>query len=130
MRYVLILFACLTIASCEKTEREKLEQEILEEMGWLYSADPIEDALEAIDNKDYRFMAVYGYSLSIPSVPNKCFSSWEEIESKTKPIKGTSDAIENYEHAKLNLIAREYAERYNVQLFFYLKDSGVWGCDL
>ncbi|MCP5161202.1 MAG: hypothetical protein H6999_05005 [Hahellaceae bacterium] len=128
MKRLLAVILCLTLISCSSYRDDRNTLAVREKMGWLYDANPNEDALSSISRGDYRFVAVYGYSLVIPGVPMDCFSSFAEIEKWTKPIDGTSDAVDNYEHAKLNEIARVYAGWYNVQILIYLKDKNYFDC--
>jgi hypothetical protein len=72
------------------------------------------DANEAISHGDLRFLAVQGYSLEIPGVTGDV--SKIEATYGIKFLSGTSDVIENNEHQRLDVNAREYALRYNKTL--------------
>lgn len=117
-------FLIFFISSCGKTDEEKLNLEIIDEMGWLYKADPIADAQSFIEKGDFRFRGVYGIARIIPNIEKKCI----DIENDVVYIKGTSDALETYEHQKLNAIAKIYAETFNIYMLFYLNENDKYEC--
>jgi hypothetical protein len=98
----------------------------VEQLTWLEKADPTEDLNKAIRIKDYRFIGLFGFSTNVPSVGDKCLIKSAGI----KYIEGTSDALVNYEHAKLNAIASVYARYYNVGMYRHLKSNNIFKCDL
>ena len=120
---VLILF--LLVAGCEQTDFEKAQENIIEEMGWLYKANPLDDYEEALKRKDFRFIGIYGYSIYVPGVSLKCLDYDKDIN----PIKGTSDAVIGYEHSKLIAIARTYAEFYNFRMKMYREENHGFECN-
>jgi hypothetical protein len=124
MKFIVILISILLISGCEKSDSEVHLEKVHEVMGWLYDANPHQDVQVAIENGDFRFMGVYGYSIVVPRIDIKCL----DYEKDINPIKGTSDAIESYEHAKLNAIAQVYAEAYNRRMWIYKKDNTEFKC--
>ena len=124
MKLIVILISMLLISSCEKSDSETQLEKVQEVMGWLYEANPEHDVQVAIENGDFRFMGVYGYSIVVPRIDTKCL----DYEKDINPIKGTSDAIESYEHAKLNAIARVYAGEYNFRMRIYKEENTEFKC--
>jgi len=119
---LLMVVAC-TVSGCfdnsDKGDSE-LTELIKADMGWLYKANPSVDAEKAIKDGDFRYIGIYGYTLSVPGVDGSCLrdksGEMSMDSSNVKPIGGTSDVVVNYEHAKLIAIAREYAYFYNVRI--------------
>ena len=114
----------LLISSCEKLDSKNQLETVHEVMGWLYEANPEHDVRAAIENGDFRFMGVYDYSIVVPRIDINCL----DYEKDINPIKGTSDAIESYEHAKLNSIARVYAGEYNFRMRMYKEENTDFKC--
>ena len=84
----------------------------VEKLQWLNNADPIQDAHAAVAKGDNRLKAVAGLTIEIPGIPphqDDIYSSRYGISV----ISGTSDSLESEEHARLNHLARKYAEQYN-----------------
>jgi len=73
-------------------------------------ADPDHDAAAALATGDKRYVAVMGAGLMVPGVPD-----WWKSRGRgnVRVIPNTSDAIETPQHALLQSVARDYAERYN-----------------
>jgi len=90
----------------------------VEELKWLESANPELDAKRAIDRKDFRLRAVYGYVLSVPGVDQRNYDEYKKTFG-FNPIEGTSDSLISPEHARLNQLASEYAFRYNKVILNY-----------
>ena len=123
IRYIFIIVGCFFCSSCEKSEFEQVQAEIIAEMEWLYDADPDADFQVAIAQKDYRFMGLYGTTYAIPVVKKACV----DIDD-IKFIKGTSDVIIGYKHAILMAIAGVYAKHYNTLIFAYQKENNIYTC--
>jgi hypothetical protein len=85
-------------------------------LRWLDSADPHRDLNDALARGDTRFVGVYGYTAVIPGVERS-----EVIRHGVRYRRGTSDALEGREHARLNRLAFEYARQYNETLAKHLK---------
>jgi hypothetical protein len=115
----------LFLFGCSQTDDEILQGQISEVMGWLYSAEPAQDYHSAISRKDYRFIGVNGYSSYVPGVNPTCILN----DSDVRLIAGTSDAVLNYEHAKLIAIAQVYANEYNIHMLTYRKEHLGLKCD-
>lgn len=120
------LICCLLFLSgCNQSPYNAMQNEIKAQMGWLYTANPDDDFDAAVRNKDFRFVGIYGYSLTVPRVTRKCIS----IEKDVKPIEGTTDAVLSYEHAKLIAIAGVYAEQYNLRMLMFREKNMGFKCD-
>ena len=125
MKTIISIFLILLLAGCQETDYDKAINKIRSEMNWLNNANPDQDFEKAIRKKDYRFMGVYGYSLTTPGIDIKCLNYDKDIN----PIKGTSDAVLGYEHAKLIAIAVTYSKHYNFKMKEYLKENGKFNCN-
>ena len=115
----------IALAGCKETEVEIIEVEKVNQMQWLYTADPSKDFTNSIKNKDFRFIGVNGYSLVVPRMDLNCLN----IEKDVRAITGTSDMIVGYEHAKLIAIAKIYADYYNLQMKEYLERNSKLTCN-
>ncbi len=67
------------------------------------------DASAALVAKDFRLLAVYGYSLEVPGLGSYARFGRDQL----RPIECTSDGIVSPGHLRLNDTAYAYAERYN-----------------
>ena len=117
------MYFCSFIYGCSKTEQEEYESQISEQLDYLYKADPRVDIEKAIRAKDYKFMGFYGYSRIVPNT-SKCLVK----EFGSHMIKGTSDAIENYEHKQLQALAVAYAEDYNDRMYMHIMENNLSKC--
>ena len=87
----------------------------IQALQWVENADPIEDASKALARGNTKFMAVYGYALYIPGIEGNSIKKAYE-KGNYIAIEGTGDDLCSEEHARLNIIASEYAKIYNQQL--------------
>jgi hypothetical protein len=92
----------------------------VQKLKWIETASPENDAKSAIERKDYRLRAVYGYALVIPGVAQEDYEKVKKLYG-IYPIEGTSDSINSSEHARLNKLATEYALKYNSFILQYKK---------
>ena len=124
---LIIVLSFLLLASCQKqaTEFDKEQKKYVDELGWLLNADPNKDVELAISKEDFRFKGIYGYSLSVPRVGIRCL----DVDNEVDPIKGTTDAVLGYEHAKLIAVAKEYADFYNMRMRLYLEENRGFECN-
>lgn len=121
MKNILVVtIVSLILFSCNDSDNT----ELIDEMQWLNQADPLEDFENAIARSDYRFIGLYGVGAYVPIVNIQCLNPEKDI----KFINGTSDALENYEHSKLNAIAQVYAEYYNIRMLIYLQKHKEFEC--
>lgn len=123
---VFISLLLLLLASCKNgdTEFKSEQRKYVGELKWLLNADPNKDVESAISRGDFRFKGIYGYSLSVPRVKIECL----DIETEVDAIKGTTDAVLGYEHAKLIAVAREYGNFYNIRMRLYLEENHGFEC--
>lgn len=84
----------------------------VKQLKWIETALAQDDARKAIEQKDYRLRALYGYTLVIPGVAQEDYERIKKLYG-IKPIEGTSDSIKSPEQARLNKLAYEYALKYN-----------------
>ncbi len=125
MRILLIInLLALILLGCEKSDFEKHEEQIINEMGWLFDANPMFDATNAIDRGDFKYRGVYGVGAIVPGLDKFCL----DLEKDVIFIKGTSDAMIGYKHQQLNALAHLYAREYNFTIIIHLSNSGVVSC--
>jgi hypothetical protein len=75
-------------------------------------ADPSGDLIRAIEAKDYRFVAVRGFSVDVPSVPQGVENSFV-IKYNYRILEGTSDNQIGFGEIIYNRKAYKYAQTYN-----------------
>lgn len=120
MKNITLIFLLLVVYGCQDSGN----MESSTDGDWIYSADPYSDFTNAIEREDYRFIGIYGYSLSVPGVSLNCIN----VETDVRSIEGTSDTNSSFEEAKFNALAKVYAEYYNFQMKKYLQDTGSFDC--
>jgi len=108
----------MTLSSNAIAQEQK--NDLGEKLRWIESANPNLDARQAIERKDFRLRAIYGYTLIIPGVDQKNYDEYK-IKFGFKPIEGTSDHFVSAEHARLNQLAYKYAQKYNEVILNYYK---------
>src|SRR5689334_25341304 len=84
-------------------------------LRWVEGADPVKDAARALKEKDFKLLAVYGYTWTIPGVAETDRCDYRERYGM-KLIEGTSDALVNPEHGRLVELTIKYATTYNRHL--------------
>ena len=125
MKIIIPLFILVLLSGCQDTDYDKEMKKIKNEMNWLNNANPANDVEKAISKKDFRFIGIYGAKLITPNIDINCLNREKDIN----PIKGTSDAVLGYEHAKLIAIAVTYAEYYNFRMMMYLRENENFKCN-
>lgn len=121
-KILVVALLSLFLFSCDGPDNIK----VVDEMSWLNQADPMEDFEKAIARSDFRFIGLYGVGAYVPVVNIQCLNPEKDINF----VKGTSDGLEGYEHAKLNAIAKVYADNYNIRMLTYLKEHKGFECAL
>ena len=115
---ILVIFSGIFFLGLSFAAANELQKDNIEKLRWIESASPENDAKKAIERNDFRLKAVYGYSIEIPGVS-------PEDQAKARyfygidVISGTSDSLVDKEHARLNKLAIEYAEKYNHYILRY-----------
>ena len=126
MRRATTLIVLVLVTGCGRSELEKASTLVVDEMAWLYKADPVKDMDAAFRKGDYRFVGLYRFTTYVPGLHEDC---GERVKNKdVRFIEGTSDAILGNEHAKLISIAEAYAKQYNMALYMRLLDRGQDVC--
>jgi hypothetical protein len=82
------------------------------------TADAVADVRKAIDAGDFRFLAVRGYTVLVPGVPN--FEERFAGKYSYRIIEGTSDTVAGPADRELQMQVRDYAKRYNQTLLGHL----------
>jgi len=118
MKKIFFLIFLLGLYGCKNKASD------LVDVGWLYEANPLEDFKESVNRDDYRFVGIYGYSITVPGVKLKCI----DVDKDVKLIEGTSDSYSSYEEEKFNAVAKVYADYYNFQLMKYLESKNLYTC--
>lgn len=99
-----------TVAGCA-TETATLN-EYAKKLQWVQEADANEDAEAALENKDFRLLALPGRGNIIPGVePDK--TNDYALKCGTRTVPGMTDAVQGEDHLRLLKMARQYAEDYN-----------------
>jgi hypothetical protein len=123
MKQIIFCFIIsLIFIACQKNEGSMpiIHKDLLR----MDSANAQNDAYQAIKNKDFRFVGIYGYSVQIPGIEKEYY--WHIKDSVgLKMINGTSDAITSKEQGRLQNIAIGYAKEYNSLLFEYLMKNNL-----
>jgi hypothetical protein len=81
-------------------------------LEWLVDADAVRDAKRAVESGDLRLLAIRGYTITTPGVPEDKTRTLRSVNG-VRFIEGTSDVIVNEKHRKLLEVAQEYAREYN-----------------
>jgi hypothetical protein len=87
-------------------------------------ADPARDLRAALKKGDSRFLAISGYGLEVPGVPN--FMKRYGGKHSYRILEGTSDMVSGEEGSRLQKLVEDYAERYNKLLIKHLTQIGQW----
>ena len=99
----------------------------VEWLRWLEDADAEQVFRSDQGAQRVRFFVVYGYAREMPGVGEtefaRCYSGVE-----VTVIEGTSDALVNEEHRRLNQKARDFAEAYNTIMREELVRTGRTSC--
>ena len=107
----LILLAVLgTLSACatESTALNDYEQKL----QWVKQADAQADANKALQQGDFRLMALPGRGNVIPGIDVELRQQYK-MKCGTKLTPGVTDAVEGEAHLKLLKMARRYTEEYN-----------------
>ncbi len=122
-----IALAAILVLSCQTVSSEKYEQPITSNTAILKTTlsslnieEPEKDINKNIKNNDLRFICVCGYACYTPGVEQNDLSLTTKYGIRC--LDGTSDMIENDEHAQLIKDARKYAEHYNALLLKEIKN--------
>ncbi|MDH3910091.1 MAG: hypothetical protein OEU09_02265 [Rhodospirillales bacterium] len=98
-----------------------------DELRWVESADAEEVFRSDVKAARFKFYGVYEYSLMFPGINefnhSRCYRDIERV-----PIEGTSDALVSLEHLRLNRLASDFAEQYNLLMKDYLDREGIGPC--
>jgi hypothetical protein len=90
-------------------------------LKWVLNADPVKDARDAIRRDDFRFLAVKGFTISVPGIE----SHEQQLVKhyKYRVIEGTSDAVIDLEEREIQNKVIEYAAQYNRAILHHVKDT-------
>ncbi len=81
-------------------------------LAWLENADAKHDALAALEQRDFRLMALPRRSLVIPGVEPELAGQYE-LKCGVRLIEGAGDAVHDQRQLELLKKASEYAAAYN-----------------
>ena len=68
MKYLIFCVLIILLFGCEKSEFEVAQAKEVEKMEWLLDASPSDDFESAINNKDFRFIGLYGITNIVPNI--------------------------------------------------------------
>src|SRR5882672_4253446 len=97
-----VCFFTLLCSSCMNHEKAKPVSDMetnSTELRRLKDADPTGDANQAIRRNDLRFLAVRGFTITVPGIDD--YQERFSAKYKYRIIEGTTDAITNDEDLKL-----------------------------
>jgi hypothetical protein len=92
-------------------------EDVPAELGRLEHADPEVDFRDAIRRRDFRFLGIAGFTLTVPGVPRSDENMLLLETQGVRVIPGTGD---NPVSLKLQMRAARYAEHYNKLLLDHL----------
>ncbi|AJQ92096.1 hypothetical protein [Gynuella sunshinyii] len=110
-KQIMILMAILPAITCMAEDNHLCQAEI-DQLLWVNNADARQDAMNALAAGKLNYKAVYGISVILPGIANNDYARSME-EEHYDIIPGTSDALCNEEHGRLNELAYQYARTYN-----------------
>ena len=119
--YVLFFLALLFVA-CADSDYNNYVDSLVDSMEWLRSADPIKDANGAVEKNDNRYLAVTGYSLTFPGLPEDVIPDANNKDEYK--IIGFCELTEGKEHMDLCDLAANYAELYNKRILELKRKKG------
>jgi hypothetical protein len=129
----------LALTGCDNREHYDVKAtEARALLEWLNDANPIQDAMSAIQSGDMRFYAFkLHHRYSVPSYENHC-PDWrnlsanrERVLSNVKLIEGagySANSTISYEYRKFSAIAHLYIEEYNSRIYIELDKDGSFKC--
>ena len=136
--FILVILVCLNTFNplgymvCANAQEKKSKNPTTKNKSYhpdllrIEHAEPSIDLKEALQQHDFRFIAIMGYAVYVPGVDDY-YENYERYGYKI--IEGTSDVIEDSEHGRLIGIAIHYAEIYNKLLIKHIQSikSGKTG---
>lgn len=99
-----LMAGCVTDSTALNDYEKKLQ--------WVKQADAHLDASSALQQGDFRLMALPGRGNVIPGIDVEQRHQYE-LKCGTKLTPGVTDAVQGEEHLELLKMARRYAEQYN-----------------
>jgi hypothetical protein len=108
--FAIALFAVVALPACGQEQSVSSNTDYAELRG-LKIEEAAADARKAAAAKDYRLLAVKGYTIEVPGAGDDV--SKLEKEYGIRVLSGTSDAVRGEEQRRLNANARDYARKYN-----------------
>jgi hypothetical protein len=117
---IVLTFVCcaLKIAGASGGDVDSGSRGAPQELLRLQTADPARDAERALTNGDRRFLAVAGYVVEIPGVPDSRLDGFHVWLQGTRTIEGTTDAGM---FVDLQAGAKRYAAAYNETVLGHVK---------
>ena len=106
------LFSLLLIAITTGCASDNLLNKHEQKLQWVQTADAQKDAKAALDQRDFRLMALAQRSTVIPGVDVKQGLKYE-LRCGIKFVQGVTDVVTSDEHLRLMKLAHSYALKYN-----------------
>jgi len=127
MRHLVLLAATLAVfgglAGCSTAAEKPPSNPAVKQSAILdkyLDADPVADARKAIKEGDLQFLAIRGYTILVPGVPD--FREKYAANYTYRIIEGTSDTISSSADRAIQLQVRDYAKKYNQTLLSHVGD--------
>ena len=97
---VCLMVAGLPVAHAQAGHSDD-DENVVQLLGWLNSADPAADVQAAIAKKDYRFIGVMGYTTEVPGLSDR------ELQRKygVRVLEGTHDYSRSEAEERLQRLA-------------------------
>jgi len=120
-----IVFAiCLALVGCESLPHKSPSSTTAKPNARLNKylhANPVADAQKSIRKRDIQFLAIRGFAVIVPGVPN-----YQEKYRRSYSyciIEGTSDVVSSPAELAVQRGVRDYAEKYNQTLLSHLREQ-------
>jgi hypothetical protein len=122
---LLMIFGGISIDSCSANEpggresQQAVKKSPTSKLQRYELADPASDLRAALKAGDTTFLAVTGYTLTVPGIPD--FKSKYSHKYHYRVIEGTSEFVPTASDLRLQVAVRRYAETYNRLLLRHLQ---------
>jgi len=120
-KIIFFIFSFLLITNSQLSAKEPYG--VTPELRCIETADARKDFHEAIKKGEEYFLGIYGFALTVPGLPSIADNCHYDFIIPVRPVKGTTDAIENDEQDRLIDIAQRYATKFNELMYLKLESE-------
>lgn len=110
------------MASISACQQPPASQQI--KLDSIYYADPVQDAAQAIERSDWRFIAVHNHDLILPLNIPECLV--QHFGYRT--LSNESFTYMSYPYQLYGALSQTYANWYNYEIFSKLEQSQQYPC--